>query len=419
MAEWRLGRGWTAAERQQRLAAAEHLGPNFSLKAGLRPERGWGRHYSQAVIAREAPGPPEPDGPFERAWPLVRDYAFSDTRIVKGHFDRRTQLLGRRLLLEIRVLGLHYLCAAVVAAVRDEADERCTVRGFRYDTLEGHVERGCEWFLLRKDHGTGEVTFTIRAAWRPGDFPNAWSRIGFRLLARRYQRAWHRLAHLRLRRMLGSEGLRPLPRADRLVQEDQLVQEGPSLTVAAVQFAAAGKPHPEITAEHDEPAVFTHGDEMTELLNAAAFGFVSGSRTMLAPLLVSQSFAVSSPLLEGSGPAADLLTRSRVVQWLPILAAGEILADKLPLVPPRTQVAPVLGRMGSGALVGAAIASPDNRRAAAILGAAGALAGTLTWYHLRRLATQRGGVPNVVAGLCEDALAIGLGAWLLRRARHQ
>jgi hypothetical protein len=72
------------------------------------------------------------------------------------------------------------------------------VRGFRIDTLRPHLESGSEWFLLEKDDETGEVRFRIEAAWRLGEFPNLWTWAGFLLFARYYQRAWHRLAHLRM-----------------------------------------------------------------------------------------------------------------------------------------------------------------------------------------------------------------------------
>jgi hypothetical protein len=53
--------------------------------------------------------------------------------------------------------------------------------------------------VVRKDHRTGEVQFRIEAVWREAALPGALGHLGFHLLARRYLRAWHRLAHLRLR----------------------------------------------------------------------------------------------------------------------------------------------------------------------------------------------------------------------------
>jgi hypothetical protein len=223
MAEWRFGRGWTNEELVERLAAARASRRNFDeSEADMTPAHGWARHYSNAVIAREGPGPPAEGGPFARAWPLIEQYAFSDPRIARGHFDAAAPLQGRVMLIEILVLGLHYLGGVVVSALTNHTDERRTVRGFRYDTLDGHVERGLEWFLLTKDHSSGEVTFTVRAGWQRGQLPNLWSRLGFRLLVRCYQRAWHRLAHIRLRALLGSLDLGPLPRGSRLVQEGEV-----------------------------------------------------------------------------------------------------------------------------------------------------------------------------------------------------
>ncbi|HTI41023.1 MAG TPA: DUF1990 family protein [Vicinamibacterales bacterium] len=249
MAEWRFGRGWTNEELAQRLAAARLRQRNFDAsEAEMTPEHAWSRHYSKAVIAREAPGSPIADGPFARASRLVERYAFSDPRIARGHFDAADPLRGRVMLIEIRVVGLRYLGAVKVSAVRNDSNERQTVRGFRYDTLEGHFERGREWFLLTKDHASGDVTFTIHAGWQRGELPNVWSRIGFRLLVRRYQRAWHRLAHMRLRALLGSRDLAPLPRGSRLVHE------GPPLRVAPVQDTAEGPPPAPIAVEDDTPA---------------------------------------------------------------------------------------------------------------------------------------------------------------------
>lgn len=249
MAEWRFARGWTEAELADRLAAARRSGRNFEeTEAGMTPERGWSRHSSRAIVAREGPGPPGPDGPFVRAWALVARYAFSDPRIARSHFDAGTPLRDRVMLIEIRVLGLRYLGPVIVSMVRDERNAHQSVKGFRYDTLDGHFERGVEWFVVTKDHASGEVTFTVHAGWRRGDLPNLWSRIGFHLLARRYQRAWHRLAHMRLRTMLGSRGLAPLPRGSRLVHS------GPALPAPAVQDVAAGPPPAPITSEHDTPA---------------------------------------------------------------------------------------------------------------------------------------------------------------------
>ena len=190
MAEWRLWSQWPAALIRSRLESARNARINVdALEEEMTGDRGWHHYYSEAVIARETEGGVR----FARARNALEHYQFSDPSIVLAHFDPAEPLSKRCMLLEIQVFGLRYLCPAIITGVRDEPG----VFGFRYDTLEGHLERGIEWFLLtRDDHG--DIRFRIEARWKKGEFPNWWSRVGFILLSGHYQRKWHRRAHQRL-----------------------------------------------------------------------------------------------------------------------------------------------------------------------------------------------------------------------------
>jgi uncharacterized protein (UPF0548 family) len=205
MAEWRLFGAWSSRALKARVDALATRPLNFeAIEVEMTGERGWHHYHSEAVIARE----PEGDTCFARARIAVANYQFSNPRIVVAHFDPAGSLLQRRILLEIKVLGLHYLCPAVVSTVRDEPN----VFGFRYDTLVGHIERGVEWFLLTKN-GEGDIRFRIEARWQRGELPNWWSRAGFALLAGFYQRRWHRQAHRRMS-LLAHYGSTRRPRRD-------------------------------------------------------------------------------------------------------------------------------------------------------------------------------------------------------------
>lgn len=224
MAEWRIGRGWSEAELGMRLQRLRSTRRNFDdPDEKLSLAHGWHEYYSEALVAREAPGPPVEGGSFARGRVAVANYAFSDPRIVIGHFEPDVPLLGRPMLLEMRAMRvLHYLSGVIVSKVRSEEEEDRTVFGFRYDTLEGHIERGIEWFLLTKDRATGEIRFRIEAAWLPGDFPNWWSRLGFSLLGPRYQRQWHHRAHHLLRSLMANPEMEAGPPRDgRLVHIDE------------------------------------------------------------------------------------------------------------------------------------------------------------------------------------------------------
>lgn len=199
MADWRLAGGWTGEELRERRAALNDGGRNFTPPTlPLQEPFEWRRHRSRARIASAAPGSPRRGGPFNRAKRALDAYAFSDPDIVEAHFEPNTPLQDRRILLELKVPFLRYLAGVVVTRVQDESTETATTFGFRYDTLDGHIERGWEWFVLHKDHESGVISFHVSAIWLPGDFPNWWSRVGFALVGGSYQRRWHRRAHHRM-----------------------------------------------------------------------------------------------------------------------------------------------------------------------------------------------------------------------------
>lgn len=195
MSLWRFGRGWSNEEMARYLKALKARKPNFSTPlAQMTPENGWTSDGAETVIGREPPGPPIRDGLFARCRAAIVNYDFSDPKIVTGHFDQGGPLTGRDMLLEIRVLGFRFLNGVRIHSMRDERHDDMSVFGFRYDTLEGHIESGFEWFLLTKDHVSGDIAFKIEATWRLGQFPNWWSRLGFLIIGERYRERWRHRA---------------------------------------------------------------------------------------------------------------------------------------------------------------------------------------------------------------------------------
>lgn len=114
----------------------------------------------------------------------------------------------------------------------------------------------------------------------------------------------------------------------------------------------------------------------------------------------------------------DFMRSPKTANLLKIAAAGEVIGDKLPNTPARTQPGAVVGRMASGALCGAALGRSAGRgaRSGAVVGALGAVVGSYAFYYLRRELTQRG-LPDLPVALAEDALALGGGAAVLRENR--
>jgi uncharacterized membrane protein/uncharacterized protein (UPF0548 family) len=406
--EWRWRRGWSSEELAARLERASSLPLNFeATEEEMTLENGWNQVESQAVIARERPGPPAGEDTFARLRHAVTCLGFSDPRIVRGHFDASAPLLGRPVLLALRALGLSYLCPVRIGLVRAGEEGERTVFGFCFDTLVGHIEAGREWFLLSKDHRSGELRFHIKAAWRPGHFPNGWSRLGFELVGRRSQRAWHHLAHLRLRELLRTGRLERHAEAEELLLTELEVGRKP------VQFYSRRGSGRWLTGLERE----VERMRRDRLWMPVGFGVLAGMRSFSAPALLSHQ--LSREPVEAPEGRAQVLASRRTARALTVLALGELLADKTPWVPARLWPPALVGRALSGALTGAAVAAPHRPLSAgrALLGALAAVAASFTFYALRQSATRRLGLPNAVAGLIEDAVAVALGARLLASMR--
>jgi len=114
------------------------------------------------------------------------------------------------------------------------------------------------------------------------------------------------------------------------------------------------------------------------------------------------------------GPAAlawrGQLGGTSTRRLLTAAAAGEVVADKTPLVPPRTSAPALGGRVLSGALCGRLLAGPWG----AVSGGLGALAGTFGAYRARAALGEATEVPDPLLGVAEDARAVAVAALATR-----
>jgi uncharacterized membrane protein len=148
------------------------------------------------------------------------------------------------------------------------------------------------------------------------------------------------------------------------------------------------------------------------LVLAFGLGVVAGLRSMTAPAIVSWAARLGWLHLEGT-PLA-FLTVSWVPYVLTALMLGELVADKLPRTPSRTQPGPFIGRILTGGLSGAGLATGAGLSllAGIVAGALGAVAGTLGGYRARTGLVRALGCPDYVVALVEDVVAVG-GALLM------
>jgi len=149
------------------------------------------------------------------------------------------------------------------------------------------------------------------------------------------------------------------------------------------------------------------------LLGAFLMGGVCGLRSMTAPALVAWGAHLGWLHLQNSLLAFFAHKISLVI--FSVFALGELIADKLPFIPARTQVGPLAVRVIFGALCGAAlcISGAASPLVGALLGAVGGVAGAFAGYaYRRRLAAM---VPDLVLALLEDLVAVGGGLFLVSR----
>lgn len=150
---------------------------------------------------------------------------------------------------------------------------------------------------------------------------------------------------------------------------------------------------------------------MTETY-AKAFGLGAtiGMRALAGPALLSRKLVRTTPVNEPQRPV-DYFIQQPVATALEVLAAAEILTDKLPGVPNRTVPVQFVGRMVSGGSCGAVLSEAEGQSvlAGSLAGGVGAVAGTLVTLQLRQWLTHTAGLPDSVVALAEDVLCVGAG----------
>jgi len=150
---------------------------------------------------------------------------------------------------------------------------------------------------------------------------------------------------------------------------------------------------------------------------AFLIGIVAGLRSMTAPAFVAWGARLGRLQLGGTALA---WLGSGVAAWVCLaLALGELVADKLPRTPSRTQPGPFAARVVSGALSGAglAVGAGGSLAAGVVLGALGAVAGALGGYRARTRLVPALGIHDSAVALVEDLIAVGGAVLIVTAAR--
>ncbi|HWX92613.1 MAG TPA: DUF4126 family protein [Terriglobales bacterium] len=144
-------------------------------------------------------------------------------------------------------------------------------------------------------------------------------------------------------------------------------------------------------------------------LGCFSIGIIAGLRSLTAPALVS--WAAHLGWLDLSGSWLSFLGSRAATTILSLLALAELVADKLPKTPNRTDPGPLVFRLITGGSSSLAICASAHQSpvVGAILGAIGSVAGAFAGYEIRHRLVETFGLPDFGVAVAEDIIAIGGG----------
>jgi uncharacterized membrane protein len=151
------------------------------------------------------------------------------------------------------------------------------------------------------------------------------------------------------------------------------------------------------------------------LLLAFLIGVVAGLRSLTAPAIVA--WAAHRNWINLRNTILSFMGSNAAVVIFTLLAVVELVADKLPSTPRRTEPLGLIARIVFGGLSGAcvAVSGAQSILLGAVLGAVGGVAGAFAGYQARTHLVKALKVPDLVIALLEDVVAIGGGLFIVSR----
>jgi uncharacterized membrane protein len=151
---------------------------------------------------------------------------------------------------------------------------------------------------------------------------------------------------------------------------------------------------------------------------ALLLGVATGLRTQVAVALLAVE-AQRGNFDPGVGWLARRFASPEGALGAVLAAGGELIIDKLPVTPDRTEAAPLLGRLVAAAAVGSAVHYDAGRPRAlgALAAVAGAGVGSIAGSRVRTALAARTGLPQQLLGAVEDLFAVGLALAVITAGR--
>jgi uncharacterized membrane protein len=140
---------------------------------------------------------------------------------------------------------------------------------------------------------------------------------------------------------------------------------------------------------------------------ALILGILAGLRSLTPPAVVAWAAHFGWLRLDDTPLAFLESAPARYIFLVAMLA--ELVSDKLPFTPARTNTGPFIGRIAGGGLAGAALSVGlgGSLAVGAAAGGLGAVAGALGGYRARTGLVRSLGVPDFPVALLEDLVAVG------------
>ena len=150
------------------------------------------------------------------------------------------------------------------------------------------------------------------------------------------------------------------------------------------------------------------------LLLAFFIGFFAGLRSLTAPAAVA--WAAHLGWLKLDYPLAYIGSFASAAMFT-VLAVIELIADKLPQAPNRTEAIGLGARIVTGGFTGACVAAGAGQGIflGAVLGALGGVAGCFAGFYVRRAIVSATGTRDLYIAVLEDILAVTGSFWVLSR----
>jgi hypothetical protein len=158
---------WRMFGQQPRLTECERWPLSPGVEAGAQPGDRLGR--AERLVAHERPGPPQPDGPYQRLARMIRAFEVFPPRLLTGVLWRVPVQAGDTFGSCFHLFpGLDLFFAGRVTHSFDEFSEGVWRAGFVFQTVQGHPAIGEERFCVEKDPVRGVVRVRIESWSRPG-----------------------------------------------------------------------------------------------------------------------------------------------------------------------------------------------------------------------------------------------------------